>query len=176
MPANRLTFRAICGDGSAQEHRGYDAIYVPGQRVQPYPEGTAKRISAGAQLIFQVHYTPVGTEQLNQSRVGMVFVDPATVKYEVRTASAVNSDLRIPPHAAEHRVEAASPRLRVKSALLSLTPHMHLRGKSFFYEAVFPDGRCEPLLDVPQSRSFWRSASMTQKNLTCIPEFHQEQF
>ena len=56
----------------------------------------ARRIAAGSRLIFQVHYTPNGSEQFDQSRVGMMFVDPKSVEYEVRTASAVNSDLRIP--------------------------------------------------------------------------------
>ena len=32
--------------------------------------------------------------------------------------------------------------------LLALMPHMHLRGKSFRYEARYPDGREEVLLDV----------------------------
>ncbi|HJQ80672.1 MAG TPA: redoxin domain-containing protein, partial [Lacipirellulaceae bacterium] len=65
---------------------GYDGIFVPGQRVRPYPDGMARRIAAGSQLIFQVHYTPNGSEQFDQSRVGMLFVDPADVDYEVRTA------------------------------------------------------------------------------------------
>jgi hypothetical protein len=137
---------------------GYDGIFVPGQRVQPYPDGMARRVAAGSQLIFQVHDTPNGSEQFDQSRVGMLFVDPSDVEYEVRTASAVNSELRIPPHDANHRVEAASSRFPANARLLSLTPHMHLRGKSFFYEAVRPDGEREPLLEVPRYDFNWQTA------------------
>ncbi len=137
---------------------GYDGIFVPGQRVKAYPAGMARRIAAGSQLIFQVHYTPNGSEQTDQSRVGMTFVDPASVEYEVRTSSAVNSELRIPPWDANYRVESASPRLPATARLLALSPHMHFRGKSFLYEAVLPGGERTTLLEVPRYDFNWQTA------------------
>ena len=137
---------------------GYDGIFVPGQRVQPYPAGMARRITAGSRLVFQVHYTPIGSEQLDQSRVGMIFVDEKSVQYEVRTASAVNTDLRIPPHDSNHFVEASSSRLPANARLLALNPHMHLRGKSILYEAVLPAGGRKTLLDVPRYDFNWQTA------------------
>src|SRR5262249_16179154 len=41
--------------------------------------------------------------------------------------------------------------------LLALFPHMHLRGKSFRYEALYPDGRSEILLDVPRYDFAWQN-------------------
>ncbi|MEO8269365.1 MAG: EF-hand domain-containing protein, partial [Aureliella sp.] len=137
---------------------GYDAIFVPGQRVEPYPTGMARKIPAGSQLIFQVHYTPVGSAQLDQTRVGMTFVDPASVDFEVRTASAVNTEIRIPPNDPDYRLEATSPRLPEGALLLALNPHMHLRGKSFFYEAVLPDNSRQTLLEVPHYDFNWQTA------------------
>jgi peroxiredoxin/mono/diheme cytochrome c family protein len=167
QPGNRavvhhvLMFVKAPGDDGRQFHggaNGYDGIFVPGQRVQPYPAGMARRIEAGSQLVFQVHYTPIGTEQLDQSRVGILFVDPQSIEYEVRTASAVNSDLRIPPHEANYRGEAASPPLPANARLLALNPHMHLRGKSFFYEAILPSGERKTLLEVPRYDFNWQTA------------------
>ena len=40
--------------------------------------------------------------------------------------------------------------------LLSFLPHMHLRGKDFRYEAIYPDGRRETLLSVPQYDFNWQ--------------------
>ena len=40
--------------------------------------------------------------------------------------------------------------------LLSLFPHMHLRGKSFRYELIRPDGSEEILLDVPHFDFGWQ--------------------
>lgn len=137
---------------------GYDGIFVPGQRVEPYPAGMARKIPANARLVFQVHYTPIGSEQFDRSRVGMLFVDPTSVEYEVRTASAVNTDLQIPPHDGNYRVDASSSRLPDAARLLALNPHMHLRGKSIQYEAVLPGGERQPLLDVPRYDFNWQTA------------------
>jgi hypothetical protein len=41
--------------------------------------------------------------------------------------------------------------------LLTLMPHMHLRGKAFRYEATYPDGRHEVLLDVPRYDFGWQT-------------------
>ena len=40
--------------------------------------------------------------------------------------------------------------------LLALQPHMHYRGKSFRYEARYPDGRTETLLRVPAYDFDWQ--------------------
>jgi hypothetical protein len=88
----------------------------------------------------------------------MTFVDPATVKYAVRTASAVDTNLQIPPHDANHQVEATSARLPAAARLVSLSPHMHLRGKSIFYEAILPTGERKTLLDVPRYDFNWQTS------------------
>ena len=41
--------------------------------------------------------------------------------------------------------------------IVALWPHMHLRGKSFRYEAHYPDGRSEVLLSVPRYDFQWQS-------------------
>ena len=167
QPGNRAVVHHVLmfvgtADDSGPQFRGgaagYDGIFVPGQRVQPYPAGMARRIPAGSRLVFQVHYTPIGSEQFDQSRVGMLFVDPQSVQYEVRTASAVNTDLEIPPHDGNYRVDASSSRLPTEARLLALNPHMHLRGKSIQYEAVLPTGERQPLLDVPRYDFNWQTA------------------
>jgi hypothetical protein len=167
QPGNRAVVHHVLmflktSDDDARNLRGgaagYDGAFVPGQRVRPYPEGTARRIAAGSRLVFQVHYTPNGTEQLDQSRVGMTFVDPASVKFAVRTASAVDTELRIPPHDANYRVEATSAPLPASARLVALNPHMHLRGKSILYEAILPSGDRQTLLEVPHYDFNWQTA------------------
>ena len=44
-----------------------------------------------------------------------------------------------------------------EALLLGLAPHMHLRGKSFLYEAIFSDGKKEVLLDVPRYDFNWQT-------------------
>ncbi len=42
--------------------------------------------------------------------------------------------------------------------VLSYAPHMHVRGKAFSYEAVYPDGTKEMLLDVPRYDFNWQTS------------------
>lgn len=134
---------------------GYFGCMVPGAGPEVFPAGMAKRIPAGSKLIFQVHYTPIGTPQEDQSVMAMKFVDEREVQYEVRTGAVGNVLMAIPPHAAEHKVLSARP-IRRESLLLSMFPHMHLRGKAFRYLARYPDGSEEVLLDVPRYDFNWQ--------------------
>jgi hypothetical protein len=118
----------------------------------------AKRIPAGGQFLFQVHYTPNGSEQFDHSKLGLIFADPKTITHEVKTVSAAGKSLAIPPGDNNYRIEAATTIREDDLLVLNLMPHMHLRGKSFFYEAIFADGRKETLLDVPRYDFNWQTA------------------
>jgi hypothetical protein len=146
------------GDPDGGGTRGFLASYVPGLRPQPFPAGMAKRIPAGSILIFQVHYTPNGTKTTDLSRIGFVFADPKTITHEVKTTSAVSRQIAIPPGAADHVIEATSRGSADDSLLLGYMPHMHLRGKAFSYEAIYPDGKHETLLDVPHYDFNWQTS------------------
>ena len=132
------------------------AAMTPGAPPMSLPVGMAKRIPAGWRLVFVVHYSPVGTPQVDRTSIGLVLADPALVKKEVATNLLFDPDLRIPPHAGNHRVER-SRRFDDDVLLLAMFPHMHLRGKSFRYEAIYPDGREEILLDVPRYDFLWQN-------------------
>jgi peroxiredoxin len=129
----------------------------PGSPPLVLPPGRAKRIPAGWRLVFQLHYVAVGSEQEDRTSLGLVFADPKTVKQEVATNMALvpEAELRIPPHAADHVVEADHT-FADDVVLLSLNPHMHLRGRSFRFEAIFPGGAREILLDVPRYDFNWQ--------------------
>ncbi|MEW4561160.1 redoxin domain-containing protein [Bremerella sp. JC770] len=139
--------------------RGFLVGYVPGKMARNYPEGMAKRIPAGSRLVFQMHYTPIGSPQEDLSQIGFNFMDPKDVKYEVKTTSAVNRRLSIPPGDSNFKVEArsqASP--SDDTVILSFMPHMHLRGKAFRYVGVSADGQEEILIDIPAYDFNWQTA------------------
>jgi hypothetical protein len=129
--------------------------YVPGMRPMVFPEGTARLLPAGSKIVFQMHYTPNGAEQTDSSELGLVFTDPKTVRKTMQMGAAVNTDFRIPAHAEDHTVQS-SFRISHDTLLYSLTPHMHYRGKSFRYEAAYPNGTREILLDVPRYDFNWQ--------------------
>lgn len=136
---------------------GFLAAYVPGRRPRPYPPGMAKRLPAGSELVFQVHYTPNGTPQRDRCQLGLLLAEEPSITHEVRTTSVVQRFFQIPPGAANHEIRATRWRPLPESLLLSFMPHMHLRGKSFRYVARWPDGTREILLDVPRYDFNWQT-------------------
>ena len=118
------------------------AAYAPGMPARVMPDGVAKRIPAGSKIVLQLHYTPRGTKQVDRSRIGLVFAEPAKVDKELMSGMALNFRLQIPPGSRDY-VSRADFRFSQPSLLLSLLPHMHLRGKSMTFVAEYPDGRRE---------------------------------
>jgi hypothetical protein len=125
------------------------AGYSPGMPPRVMPEGLAKLVPAGSRFLFQVHDTPRGTAQSDRSRVGLTLADPKSVRKRMLSVMAANLQFRIPPGVADFP-SVASHRFGQDMLLYSLMPHMHLRGKSFRFEANYADGRREALLDVPR--------------------------
>jgi peroxiredoxin len=128
---------------------------APGDTALHLPAGTAKHIPAGSKLVFQLHYTPNGRACTDRSSVGLVFAKEPP-RYETRTVPVLNIAFRIPPGADNYPVESRRV-MRQDTLLLGFMPHMHLRGKDFRYEAVYPDGRKETLLSVPRFNFGWQS-------------------
>ena len=121
-------------------------VYAPGSSPDQWPDGMAKFVPAGSDLVFQMHYTTNGKRATDQSSVGVVFAKQ-TPKQRVITLQLTNSSFLIPP-GAENFLVSARGTLPNDCTLLSFFPHMHLRGKKFEYDIVHPDGAREPLLRV----------------------------
>jgi peroxiredoxin len=126
-----------------------------GTPAMQLPLGMAKRIPAGWHLVFVVHYVAIGTEQVDQLSLGLKFAQPNDVQREVATRLMLDEELEIPPGAADHRVEHMAP-IERDLLLVAMFPHLHLRGKSFRYEATYPDGTTEVLLNVPRWDFAWQ--------------------
>jgi hypothetical protein len=126
-------------------------VYAPGSSPDQWPSdhesgGMAKFVPAGSDLVFQMHYTTNGKAAEDQTSIGLVFAKHPP-KQRVITLQLNNHALVIPPGADDFRVEVQGT-LPNDATLLSLFPHMHLRGKRFEYDIVHDDGLIEPLLKV----------------------------
>jgi len=162
VPGNRavvhhvLVFAANAGK-IVDDDRQMVCAYVPGLRVTPLPQGMAKHISAGMKFVFQVHYTPNGTPQDDLTKIGLYFADPKDVTHSVQTVSARSRFFRIEPEKDNQQFTTPPLTAPTDLLLLSMSPHMHLRGKSFRYEATWPNGEKETLLDVPNYDFNWQT-------------------
>ena len=132
------------------------AAYAPGLRPQILPEGYARYAPAGSKLIFELHYTPNGVAQTDHSYLGLVFADPKTVRKEVAVKNAGNFSFKIPAHEGNFEVQSEFA-FREDTLLWSVSPHMHVRGKDFLYEVIYPDGKREKVLWVPHYDFGWQT-------------------
>ena len=140
--------------GGEEGAQGYWAAYVPGNSKQVYPEGFARKLSAGATLSFQIHYTPNGKAVEDTMRIGLLFAKTPP-KYVIHTTGLPNARINIPPGAANH-VEVAQRKLPTDTNVMAWMAHMHVRGKAFKFEVTLPDGKTETLLDLPKYDFNWQ--------------------
>ena len=135
---------------------GHFAGYVPGLDPRFLPAETGKRVVAGDLFVLQMHYTTTGKPETDRTQVGLYYFPTGeTPKRELKTTAAGLSAFTIPPGAAEVPAESTY-RVANDSLLHELNPHMHYRGKKIAYDAVYPDGRSEVLLNVPTYDFDWQ--------------------
>ncbi len=130
--------------------------FAPGTPAMIPPEGVSRRVPAGSKLVFQMHYTPNGSEQVDQSEVGLVFDDAKSVRKELKMGAIVNFQFMIPPGVSDYRLKADDD-FGEDTLIYAMLPHMHFRGKAFRFTAVYADGKKEVLLDVPRYDFNWQN-------------------
>jgi peroxiredoxin len=133
---------------------------APGEMPLDLPEGLAKKIPAGSKLVFQMHYTSNGKAQRDQTSVGLIFATKPP-RHRVITLPIYNQRFlwrldRVPAGAENYRMDSEHV-FSHDAHLLNFMPHMHLRGKDFLYEAIYPNGKKEILLSVPRYDFNWQS-------------------
>ena len=129
--------------------------YEPGYRPLAWGAGRAKLLPKGADIVFEMHYTANGTALADQSELGIYFAKEPP-RERVLTITPADTAFAIPPGDGNFP-SSTSATLNRELTLLSLQPHMHLRGKSYRIQALYPDGRRESLIDVPRYDFNWQT-------------------
>ena len=155
------------GDADAKRKRGVSRFprpqrtgvaiggFAPGTSTMTFEPGTAMLLRKGSTIVLQMHYTTNGKEAVDRTKVGFFFASEPP-KEEVRFANLSNGSFVIPAGAADH-VVSAEMTMTADVTLRRMLPHTHLRGKSWEYTAIYPDGRSEVLLSVPRYDFNWQT-------------------
>lgn len=128
--------------------------YAPGREHIELGDDAGILLSEDMRLMIQLHYTTMGRETSDRTRLGLYFRESPPRRELVRTA-IMNGDFEIPPGVREFPVEA-SVTVSEDSYLHSFAPHMHYRGKRVAFVARYPDGREENLLSIPNFQHNWQ--------------------
>lgn len=127
--------------------------YTPGNLPDVWKPNQAKFIPAGADLVFQLHYTSTKKDTEDMTRLGLVFAKQAP-EQRIMTIIAGNEDFVIPPGDPNYSTRGTLG-IPNDATLLNFFPHMHLRGKAFEYNLI--DGeKKEPLLKVGKYDFNWQ--------------------
>mgnify|MGYP002850552107 CR=1 FL=1 len=151
--------------------------FVPGRGFEQFRGGVAKRVPGGEFLEWSLHYNVTGRPETDRSRIG-IWLAQEQVTHEMlsRTIGSplpTTPDRRlpvivngeevprrdvpdIPPHADDWAITMQTD-VSEPITFYAISPHMHLRGKDMRFRLVWPDGRDEVLLDVPNYDFNWQT-------------------
>jgi len=143
----------------------YLAGYSPGMQPERFDiDHSAKLIRAGSDIVLQLHYTPNRkTAMTDRTKVGLTLAKEAPAKLFM-DAVAGSWSWTIPPgdpnYEAHAKLTFGDP-----VELVSLQPHMHLRGKDMTIRVIYPSGDSETLLSVPHYDIHWQIMYYLKKPL-----------
>jgi hypothetical protein len=140
--------------------RGMLGGNAPGTDTTAFPDSFGVKLPKNAVVTFAMHYhkeAGPGTGVMDSSQMGIKFQPKdQVVSHPVEISTIAHGAFEIPPNVSDWRV-GASRTFNEDTWLISMMPHMHLRGKSATYTAYYPDGTSEVLLDVPHYDFNWQS-------------------
>jgi hypothetical protein len=160
---NEDLIKANGGDFSVLDNQ-FLVGYVPGMEAQRFDiDNSAALIPAGADIVFELHYTASGTAGEDQTMVGLELAK-APPKRRFQTFAAAQTNLTIKP--GDPNAEAkAHVKFGQPADLVYMQPHMHLRGKDMKIDALYPTGEKQTLLNVPRYDFNWQIVYYEQKPL-----------
>ncbi|MCA9263778.1 MAG: tetratricopeptide repeat protein [Planctomycetales bacterium] len=138
----------------AESPDGHFISWQPGKVPSFAPEGTAWLLTPGTDLVLQLHMQTTGKPEQVSAQVGVYFTDSPPTRYPLKVVLR-RTDIDIPAGDANHAIEDSFT-LPVDVELMAVIPHAHYLGKTLEAIAIYPDGREEPLLRIPQWDFNWQ--------------------
>jgi len=147
VPPNvRMTACALAGESMGN--------WVPGQAATQLPQGLARRLPAGANVLLKVNYRGVSEAATDRSRLALYFAkDPAGSS--IRSVAISPATTTIPAGAENYRVRA-SMTLTEASEAVAIRPLLFPFAKSIEATAYRPDGTVEVLIVTKGYRYDWQ--------------------
>jgi hypothetical protein len=150
-------------DGSYPTLRRNAFNYLPGVIAPVYPDGIGdiKLAKKNAFLLSDLHYGPYYEPTADSSYINLFMskTPPAREVQEFQLGtlgvSAIEPSLVLPPN--EVSTVRSKYTINKDISIITLNPHMHLLGKSFWGFAVAPEGDTIPLIRIPKWDFNWQN-------------------
>ncbi len=140
--------------------------YVPGQKALFFPDGMGQTMSAGADLVIQVHYAPWPTNETDSSSVNIFFADDNEIvdRYVQDTIMLPFNiapggflgfvNFRLDPE--EIQTFHGTYVLEEDLSFIGLSPHMHLIGEDWEVYLEHQDGTRTNMISIPEWDFNWQ--------------------
>jgi len=143
-----------CFGGFGFPVAGYLGIWTPGSIPHPEPEGVAKVLRKGSNLMVQVHFHPTGKTEKEQSTIALYFSKEPPRKIPEDFALG-SMDIDIPAGDKHYKV-ADYAILPYDAVVLGIIPHAHKLCREIKAFATLPDGTQKPLLWIKDWDFNWQ--------------------
>ncbi len=124
-----------------------------------YPDGYGLPLKKGTRVTFDIHYHKEpgeGTGVWDQSQIGFKFCKKPP-RSALTGMGLFYFNINIAPGESDYKIGPVPRKTSRDLQIISLMPHMHTRGKAAKFEAFYPDGTSEVLLDVPNYDFSWQT-------------------
>lgn len=139
--------RTTAGENEMSDGNDIIGKFNPGLGAQTFEiDGSAKLIPKGSDFVFELHYTTMGQETSDRSKVGLVLAKGQPEKrYFLSPGTPAAFNLTIP--AGDSHAEVVSEvTINEPATLVYVQPHMHVRGKDYEMRLIYPTGESETIL------------------------------
>ncbi len=128
--------------------------WTPGSVPFQTPADIPELLSAGADLVLQIHYHPAGKAETDQTRVGIYFTTrkPSRKAFDIPLGS---NRIDIPPGDRTYKITDHFV-IPVAVDVIAIDPHAHYVCKEMYAYAVLPDGSRRTLLRIPDWNFDWQ--------------------
>ncbi|MFM7187147.1 MAG: hypothetical protein ACKO14_04965 [Armatimonadota bacterium] len=128
--------------------------WTPGHKPRKLPPGSGIPIPKGADLVVEVHYHLTGKQETDSTTTGLYFTDDSVDKrYRVGDVGTYNIAIKANDPAGKADASAV---INSNVSIHSVTPHLHLLGRTMKVTAELPNGELITIINIRRWDFRWQ--------------------
>jgi hypothetical protein len=128
--------------------------WAPGLLPRFMPDGVGFHLPKNSDIVMQVHYHRNGRAEKDRTQIGLYFAKDK-IKSPFQAGAVPGLFLSIPPGEENFKVDGNAWAAK-DFTMLSVTPHMHLLGKSISLTMTPPGGAEQKVIDIKHWDYNWQ--------------------
>ncbi|MBT5310609.1 MAG: tetratricopeptide repeat protein [Verrucomicrobia bacterium] len=148
-------FDGMVSEGNAVMPDGHFTSWQQGREPKLMEKGASWLLPANSDVVFQLHMKSTGKKERIKSKIGLYFADEKPTKY-FKKINLTRRDFKIPANEKAFKLRESFT-LAEPAHLRAVMPHAHYLGKAIDAKIIYPDGRVENVLHIPNWDPAWQS-------------------